>query len=214
MSKPAKSPDHDAIRMQLPWYLNGTLTDGEASAIKAHLEGCQECCDDLSIHEQMRAAVTQDEATPIVPVARADFLIDGFLSRNSRAMVPVRRRMYAAAAAIVFALLIATMSFRTDPGVTDQNTEFTTATTADDASEMGYVLRMQFERGISQNDRDRVTRELGGTGIRELEDPDTYEILVHLLTPSLGELERFANEARARPEVKSAEFVALQLPVR
>ena len=76
MNDPKMKPVHDDVRGLLPWYLNGTLEEAEASLVRAHLEDCSECRADLAVHENMRVAVTQDEATPILPAVTANSLLD------------------------------------------------------------------------------------------------------------------------------------------
>lgn len=214
MNNPAMSPEHDEVRMLLPWYLNGTLSETEASLVRAHLESCPDCRADLAVHEKMKLAVSQDEATPIVPAASADTLLDRLARRESEGNSWSRHRKYAVAASLVLAALIAIVAVTTDFGPVANNQAYQTATSAAKESRIGYVLRLRFEAGISSENRNRVLDELGGADIRDLENEEAYEMLIHLPNSSLDELERFANAAQSRSEVKSAEFVALHLPVR
>jgi hypothetical protein len=214
MNNPAMGPDHDEVRMLLPWHLNGTLPETEASLVRAHLESCSDCRADFAVHERMRLAVSQDEATPIVPTASANTLLDRLARRESEGNSWSRHRKYAVAASLVLAALIAVVAVTTDFGPVAHNQTFQTATNEQTDSRIGYVLRLRFEAGISSENRNRVIDELGGADIRGLQNAEAYEMLIHLPNSSLDELEQFAKEAQSRSEVTSAEFVALQLPVR
>lgn len=214
MNNTAMSPDHEKVRMLIPWYLNGTLADTEATVVRIHLESCSECRADVAVHERMRLAIVQDEATPIVPSVTASTLLDGLARSESRADSWSPYRKYAVAASLVLAVLIAIVTITTDFWSVAQNQTYQTATSAQKDSKIAYVLQLQFEFGITPEDRERVLDELGGVDIRALENTEAYEMLIHIPNSSLDELERIANEVQSRSEVRFAEFVALQMPVR
>lgn len=214
MSNTTMKSDHDETRKLLPWFVNRTLAESEMADIQRHLDSCSECRADVAIHKKVKKAVNQNEATPIVPSESAASLLDSLAQGGSRAKSWPPQMKYAAAAAVVFAALIIAFSIRSDLGVTEPNNTFTTATSAGGGSEMGYVLRVRFESGISLQDRERVIQELGGADVRRVEDSEVLEILLNLPALSLEELEGIAEEAQDRSEVQYAEFVALQLPVR
>ena len=214
MSNLATSPDHDEVRMLIPWLVNGTLSESEASLVRAHVEGCSACRADLALHETMRLAVIRDEATPIVPSASAHSLLNEFTLRDRRARARYPSRRIAVAAAFALAALVTVVAITTEFGPGVKNQTYQTATTAKNDSEIGYVLRLRFENGVSPERRDRILKELGGAEVRALDNSASYEVLVQLPSSSIEDLERFANETKARSEIKTAEFVALRLPVR
>ena len=214
MNDPKMKPVHDDVRGLLPWYLNGTLEEAEASLVRAHLEDCSECRADLAVHENMRVAVTQDEATPILPAVTANSLLDRLEHPALRPDSRLHLKKYAVAASILIAVLAATATVTKMTLPFAENRTYQTATSTPESSRIGYVLRLQFEEGISPETMDQILAELGGLNIRRLENSEEYEMLVHLPNSSLDDLEGFASEAQSRAEVKSAEFVALQVPVR
>ena len=199
--------------MRVPWYVNGTLTPREASEIREHLENCPECRSDLAVHERMRAAAIHDEAIPIVPSISAGNLLDRFESRESPPVL-WRKKRFAAAAAIAAVAMMAIYAYRTDVGFNEQDLRYQTATSEKSEAPIGYVLRLTFEDKVSSEGREQVIQELGGTDVRIPEDSEIYEMVLHFPKSSLEDLERFADKAQSLEEVKSAEFVALQLPVR
>ena len=213
MSNYATIADHEEFRMQLPWYVNGTLTKSEASEIREHLEDCPECRADLAVHEEIHAAAKYDDAIPIVPTISANDLLDRFESRQT---LPVRwqRKRFAAVAAIAAAALVTIYSYRVELGIGEQSPRYQTATSEKSEAAISYVLQLTFEDEVSSEGRQHVIQELGGAEVRLMEDSEVYEVLLHLPESSLEDLERYADEAQSRKEVKSAEFVALQLPVR
>ena len=214
MTNPEMKPVHEDVRGLLPWYLNGTLEEADASMVRAHLDECSECRADLAVHDSMRLAVTRDEATPILPAVTAASLLDRREHPALGSESWQRYGKYAVAASILIAVLAvtATVTDRTWPFA--ENRTYQTATSTPESSRIGYVLRLQFEQGVSSATRDKILNELGGLDIRSLENSEEYEMLVHLPNSSLDDLERFASETQSRAEVRLAEFVALQVPVR
>ncbi len=57
MTKPIDHPDE-----LLPWYANGTLADGERRDVKAHLQTCERCRQELAWLQNLRAQVKADSA--------------------------------------------------------------------------------------------------------------------------------------------------------
>lgn len=214
MSKPAKAPSHDELRQRIPWYLNGTLSEVQATEVRQHIRECRQCQSDLVIHEEIRQVVNREETTPIVPANAAASLLNRIPDDESRTGFQVPRFWTAAAAAVTLVTIALLLMSQFGEGQRATNVLYETATSADTRPEMGYVLRVRFEEGIPAEIRARVINELGGEDMRELDDSRTYEMLVQLPGTSLRELEHFANEVKARSEIHDAEFVALQLPVR
>lgn len=214
MTNSAMKSVHDDVRGLLPWYLNGTLAEAEASLVQVHLEVCAECRADLSVHESMRLAVTQDEATPILPAVSARSVLDSLERPAGRPELWMRIKKYAVAASILIAVLAVAATVTNTTLPLAENRTYQTATSTPESSQIGYVLRLQFEDGTSQDARDQILAELGGLDVRSLENSGEYEMLVHLPNSSLDDLEGFAGEVQSRAEVRFAEFVALQVPVR
>jgi hypothetical protein len=95
-----------------------------------------------------------------------------------------------------------------------KNQTFQTATGEQTTTGITYVLRIQFEDGASPQSQARILDELGAIEVKSSGQTDVYEILIRMPNSSLGELETFAREAQSRSEVRSADFIALQMPVR
>jgi ferric-dicitrate binding protein FerR (iron transport regulator) len=214
MTKQATYLDHDDVQMQIPWYLNGTLTETEATLVRKHLENCSDCRADVAVHERMRRAVVQDEATPIVPSVTAASLLDNLERPVPRAASWSRYRNYAVAASLVISVVVATVVLTTRFSPAPKNQTFQTATGEQTNTGIAYVLQLQFEDGTSPETRRRILDELGATDVRTSGETRAYEMLIRMPNSSLGELETFARKAQARSEVRNAEFIALQMPVR
>jgi anti-sigma-K factor RskA len=58
---------HQQVQALLPWYVNGTLDEGEMAAVEAHLATCAECREDLAMD---RAIGRQDTAALPLDVER------------------------------------------------------------------------------------------------------------------------------------------------
>ena len=206
--------DHDEIRQLLPWYLNGSLAEREVAIVQRHVDACPECNADLALHRRMQEAVLRDRATPIVPVRSGASLLDRADARRPGGVRRTGGKWLALAAAAALAAVTTLVAWQLGFAPENDARTFRTATSDGPAAESGYVLRIRFEEGTSRVSRDRIVRELGATGVRGLEDPQLFELLMHVPDASLDDLEKIAGEATERDEVSSAEFVALQLPVR
>lgn len=79
MTEPTTLPSevHPTIAL-LPWYLNGTLSAEERTAVSAHLQGCPSCRHELEDLSRMHARIRQ--ATDAGPQPSAD-LAHGVLAR-------------------------------------------------------------------------------------------------------------------------------------
>jgi hypothetical protein len=66
----------DAVRELIPWYVNGTLSTGEARQVAAHLAECGQCRDELAqlmlLNVEVRRAI--DSAGGMTPGVRKDVL--------------------------------------------------------------------------------------------------------------------------------------------
>ena len=67
----------------IPWLLNGTLSDSAAAAVREHLKVCGDCQADLEAHENMRASVLGTEVTPMMPATKAEDVISVVRSGGS-----------------------------------------------------------------------------------------------------------------------------------
>ena len=52
---PLDSDDHQVTQSLLPWYINGTLEEAEASRVQAHLAQCPRCQADAAWQDGLRA---------------------------------------------------------------------------------------------------------------------------------------------------------------
>ena len=204
------------LRQEIPWYLNGTLSETDAALVRAHIESCDDCRADLELHSSMRSAVLGRELTPIVPQASAADIID--IGRTGVSRPRIERRAspqwFAAAAAVVIigvALLVALFP-EINTGVTNQ--VFETATSAGSAEGIDYVLQLRFEDDVSEQQRARIAAQLEGAVKWAVNDSGVYEVHVKLAAPSLEVLMDYELRTGALPGVQSARFTALQLPVR
>jgi hypothetical protein len=214
MTDRANNLEHDEVQMQIPWYLNGTLSETEATRVREHLEQCPDCRADAAVHESIQRAVVQDEAIPIVPSVSAASLLDELSSPAPRASSWPRYRKYAVAASLVLSVVVVTAVLTARVSPVAKNHAFQTATGEQTTTGITYVLRIQFEDEASPQAQARILGELGAIEVKSSGQTDVYEILIRMPNSSLGELETFARDAQSRSEVRSADFIALQMPVR
>ena len=204
------------LRQDIPWYLNGTLSETDAALVRAHIESCDDCRADLELHSSMRSAVLGREVTPILPQSSAANIIGIGRTGVSR---PWRNRRassqwfaVAAGVAIIGVALLVALFPGNNIEVTNQ--VFETATSAGSAEGIDYVLQVRFEDSISELQRARIAAQLEGAVRWAVNDSGIYEIHVQLAAPSLEVLKDYEMRTGALPGVQSAEFTALQIPMR
>jgi hypothetical protein len=66
-SNQAEASSHQKVWELLPWYVNGTLTDPELSAVRQHISSCQICQDEIVQCQSIAAAVRSTEGTEWKP---------------------------------------------------------------------------------------------------------------------------------------------------
>lgn len=206
----------DSQREDIPWYINGTLSDADAAAVRDHIEGCADCRADVELHSSMRAAVRGSEVTPIMPTTRAADIIGigrtGLSRRVQSRRVPSQLIAVAAGMAILGVALVA--SFYAGRDIENANQRFETATSSGLATGIDYVLQIRFDEDVSEQQRGRIVEQLQGVVKWNVNESGDYEIHVQLAEPSLASLEQYAEHVGSFSGVQSAEFTALQLPMR
>jgi anti-sigma factor RsiW len=60
---------HRHVAELVPWYVNGTLADGERDAVTAHLDGCRSCREEVARCQTLAAAVRSAPDTARAPGA-------------------------------------------------------------------------------------------------------------------------------------------------
>ena len=214
MSSALSKAMHNDVKLLLPWYANGTLSAVEREKVRAHLETCVDCREELSFCTDTMESVRQQEATPILPATTATQVLDQSQQHDARRPGRSRRLLWGIAAAaglVAFVIMIQA----TPPTLLDANNQrFETATAVATDTTMDYVLELQFAEGVSIDARLAIIDELGGDDSLLATEQMFFRIVLSLPPKSLEELERHASDIESRSEIKSAEFVALQLPVR
>lgn len=206
---------HDS-RTDIPWLLNGTLSDSAAAAATEHIQECSVCQADFESHKQLRDAVLGSDVTPMVPTPKADEIIG--IVRTESSLVRRSRRLPSwsiALAASVAVLAVATvLSFSLDRDRAGANQLFETATSKGPSGGIDYVLQLQFEDGVTRLEKNEIVGQLEDVVKWTVSDSGNYEVHVQLNTPSLVVLRDYEEDTTAISGVHSAKFTALQLPVR
>jgi hypothetical protein len=204
------------LRENIPWYLNGTLSEPDVAVLKAHIESCADCRADVELHSSMKAAVLENEVISMMPKTKAADIIGITRTGSARAgqyrRTPSRLFALAAGVAIIGVALI--MLLNSNQGDESGKQVFEAATSQGAAASIDYVLEIQFDDAVSDQQRIDIVDQLEGVVKWSRSNNDVYEIHVQLATPSLATLEQYASHANSIPGVQSAEFTALQLPMR
>lgn len=214
MGSDASKAMHEEVILLLPWYVNGTLSASERGKVQAHLDTCSDCRDEVSFCTDMMASVQQQGPTPILPATTATQILDGARQNvASNARWPRQRTWGIAAGLGLFALLMV-IELAPDNSNESENQSFEAATSSTALETVDYVLQLRFADGVSTDERMAVIDELGGGDLVIVAGRPQVRIVVSLPPKSLAELELHTAEIELRREIESAEFVALQIPVR
>ncbi|MGB5164072.1 MAG: zf-HC2 domain-containing protein [Woeseiaceae bacterium] len=206
----------DAIRADIPWYLNGTLSNSVKMTIREHTDQCEACKADLEAHRLMRDAVLDRELTPIVPLTTPEQLFAANQEAQHRRTIGGRVANWSMALAACVAVVSFAFVLLNDSSMTAeiQNQTFETATSPGAADGIDYVLRLHFDDGVSAEKRAEIAAGLAGAIRWTVDDRGTYEVHLRLSAPSLETLQEFEASVGSMPGVDSAEFTALQLPMK
>jgi hypothetical protein len=77
-----------------------------------------------------------------------------------------------------------------------------------------YVLALQFDEDVADIEREEIAMGLRGAVRWSVDDRGVYEVRVRLAEPTLQDLQEYEQRVGALNGVESAEFTALQLPMR
>jgi len=216
MSEVQPGQCRDDVREMIPWYVNGTLSDAETALVREHVEGCDDCRADIELHTSMHAAVVDNEVTPIMPKTSAADVLGREGAGRSRSApshgITRRRVAIAAGFAILGVALIASLLVNRNFESTNQ--KFETATSVETATNIDYVLQLSFDEDVSGLRREEIVAQLDDVVKWTTALSGDYEIHVRLSAPSLVALEQYQVRAESIAGVQSAEFTALQLPMR
>jgi hypothetical protein len=209
MNKVEPDQCSSSLRQSIPWYLNGTLSESDAAQIRNHVEQCSDCRADVELHSSVQSAVLGREVTSMMPRTKAADII-----RNDRATPARRARIFAMAAGVAVIGVALGLFFDSDQGTETVNRQFTTATSAVTGARIDYVLQIRFDDDVPEQQRGEIVARLDDVMKWSRDNNGVYEVHVQLATPSLATLEEYALHADSIPGVQSAEFTALQLPMR
>lgn len=203
-------------REDIPWLVNGTLSDPAAAAVHEHIGHCSDCRADLELHEEMRATSLGNAVVPMMPTIQAADVIGG--RGHSRAQRSRNRRfpsqLTAMAASIAILGVALLLSFYPDRGVEETNQLFETATATESTGGIDYIMQLRFEIGLPDAERDKIAAQLAGIVKWNIDERGDYEVYVQLDAPSFRALQEYEERAAALAGVQSAKFTALQLPMR
>lgn len=212
------APDRccDEARKNIPWYVNGTLSEQATAVLREHMEDCDDCQADLKLHSDMRASVHGRKLTPMQPATTAEDIIRSVDRESDRLTVKSSgTRSFAAIAAGIAILGLGLFLLLYPKDTIEPNGQlFQTATSAGSPGNIDYVLQVQFEEHVSLSQRARIATELDGAVKWAINDMGVYEVHVRLATPSLQALQEYEEFTDSITGVKSAKFTALQLPMR
>ena len=203
---------HDAVTELLPWYVNDTLDESERDLVREHISICEDCRENVELLSQVQHAVRTESPAPLVPAPRTNELLAALDGNDTGPTLHGRWRWIVAASVIVFVGVTALLIWPHEEGV-DVPRRFETATSAPTVESINYVVELQFADGVGAEAR---TAFLDAIDARETVQPinrSTYRVTLALGSLSLTDLEGYIDDIESRPEISTAEVVAVQLPV-
>lgn len=204
--------NHDELSLLLPWYVNGTLADDESAAVKAHVKGCDSCRSDLALLQEMNAAVQDAQSVPIVPAPPLQQFLDEVDATSAAPETRMRRTGWMLAASLVIASVMLARVVMNGPAV-DAPVLFETATSNTQSTAMQYVLELQFDTDLVDEQRQRILARIGASNVSSTDQSDAVRAVVSLPALSLAELEQYTRNIESVDGIRRANVVALQLPV-
>ncbi len=210
MNQLQQTVDHQELVELLPWYVNGTLDETERSIVQRHIEDCAECRDDVEMLAEARRAIRNGSPAPLVPSPDSERLLAALDSTDRPS---VRRSWLRIAAAAAIAAIAITTAWQLGPRPEATSTLFETVTSPAVNQSINYVLEVQFVPGAAMETHSAFFESIGASELAVPLNDRAYRVTLGLGTVSLAELQQHAEQIEARPEIASARFVAVQLPV-
>ena len=197
----------------LPWYVNETLDDHERERVRAHLESCEDCQQDLELLSRLQNAVRTESPSPLVPAPRGDELLAALDRSGQQDGLRHRWQWLAAAAAAILAVGTAVILMVPWVSPSDTPARFETATSSPTINAINFVVELEFENGIDDAARSKFFSEIEAVDRPTRLDERSYRLTLTPGSLSLSDLEVYIEGIRSMPEVSAVEVVAVQLPV-
>lgn len=193
-----------AVALDIPWYVNGTLNEQQMNRVEAHIAACAPCR--ASVEEELRRArrYSQHTAAMGARLPGPEPSLEALLSNLADAAPPRRRRPAAVAVAAVAVLalsfLLVLVSQRDEPAV---EVEYETLT-SEPAESSGIVLQVVFREDAWEQ---QIRQLVSGHGASIVSGPTPKGVYRISLPPGTGEAEadRLLPELRREPAVLMAE---------
>ena len=132
--------------------------------------------------------------------------------RTSNVCSPHWTRPWIAAAATVAAVAI-TLAWQLGPRPAATPVLFETVTSPVIEQPINYVLEVQFVPDTATDEHSAFFESIGASKLAVPLNDRSYRVALGLGTVTLAELQQYAERVESRPEIASARFVAVQLPV-
>lgn len=210
MNQTLHTIDHEELAALLPWYVNETLDESERTRVQRHVEQCHVCRENVDLLSEVQRAVRSGSPAPLVPRPNTERLLSALDASDRPA---VRRTLPWIAAAATVAAVAMAVAWQLAPRPADPPAMFETLTSAGADRSINYVLEIRFMPDSSADRHGAFFESIGASQLAAPVSSHVYRVALGLGTVSLAELEQYADEIESRPEVASARFVAVQLPV-
>lgn len=207
---------NNAIAELLPWYVNDTLDESERVLVREHLDSCPDCRDNIKLLSQVRHAVRTESPAPLVPAPRTEELLAALDGHNHKHALRSRWQWLAVASIVIVigaaSLLVGSRDDGRDGGIGSPQ-QFETATSPAALDSINYVVELHFVEDVDATARQALFDAIDAGETESPVSDNTYRVTLALGSLSLTELEGYIRDIESRPEIATAEVVAVQLPV-
>lgn len=205
-----RTPDHEAVDLLLPWYVNGTLNETERGQVDRHLEACEECRENLEFLGRVEQVARHQEPLPLVPQPDEERLLER-LASNEAGVGRSESLRFGMAAAAVVVIILATTTWFVGLSHDSEPSLFETVISPSAETTMQYVVELRLTDGTNESQIGELLATIGDHTV--LESIDDQTIRVHLQYGTFAELQERIDSLRGLPRVAAAEVVAVHVPV-
>jgi hypothetical protein len=205
----------EEVRSSLPWLVTGRLPEGDAQALRSHLDGCSGCRAELAFEQRLRALVGSESAVELAPQGamrkffeRLDSLEPG-VPTAAPTQAPSQSRWRIAAAVVVVVQAVGLAALATRVAVQDARLAappvYVTQTAASVPAH-GPRLRVVVDPALSVSNFERLLRGIDAEIVAGPSQAHVYTLALPATTAPREVAER-AESLRQNPAVRFAEPV-------